>query len=271
MKVPDEVRKCVCFIGFENKITSSVSLVGTGFFFGLLNEDQNAVKLSYVVTARHVIEGLTKRGIDRILLILNGKATSEKNRYIVSSRPADWYIPNHNADICFAECGIPDFCDHIVFPDNLCINDDIIAENEIGLGDEVFITGLFTHHAGKSKNIPIVRIGNLAAGKEEKIQTKEYGEIDAYLIECRSIGGLSGSPVFLNLGNVRVLGGNLKFMQGSHSRFYLLGLVHGHFDTRINSDDVKSDTLSEARINTGIAIVTPIEELFKVIGESKKA
>jgi hypothetical protein len=33
---------------------------------------------------------------------------------------------------------------------------------QVGLGYEVFITGLFTHHHGNRRNVPIVRIANLA-------------------------------------------------------------------------------------------------------------
>ena len=58
-------------------------------------------------------------------------------------------------------------------------------------------------------------------------------------------------------------------MQGPNPRFYLLGLVHGHFDTRINFDEAETDILSEAQINTGIAIVTPVDALLKCINESK--
>ena len=78
------------------------------------------------------------------------------------------------------------------------MTEKVIKENEIEVGEEVFVTGLFSHHHGQSKNIPIVRVGNISAMPEEKIQTKEH-LMDAYLIEARSIGGLSGSPVFVIL------------------------------------------------------------------------
>lgn len=31
---------------------------------------------------------------------------------------------------------------------------------------------------------------------DERILTDNYGDMEAYLVEARSIGGLSGSPVF---------------------------------------------------------------------------
>jgi hypothetical protein len=71
-------------------------------------------------------------------------------------------------------------------------------------------------------------VGNLAALSEEKISIGSGKEIEGYLIEARSIGGLSGSPVFLNLGSVRSIGGQVKHALGIPTRIFLLGLIHGH-------------------------------------------
>jgi hypothetical protein len=66
----------------------------------------------------------------------------------------------------------------------------------IGIGDAVFITGLFSHHPGKARNLRVIRVGNIAAMPDEPVKTQR-GEMEAYLIEARSLGGLSGSPVFV--------------------------------------------------------------------------
>lgn len=50
----------------------------------------------------------------------------------------------------------------------------------------------------------------------ELIHTDKLGDIEVYLIEARSIGGVSGSPVFVRESFPRA---------GKH---YLLGLMHGH-------------------------------------------
>src|SRR5260370_40507944 len=75
------------------------------------------------------------------------------------------------------------------------VTQDVLVATRIGLGEEVAIVGLFGSHYGKSRNIPIVRIGNIAAMLEEPVFTKEYGYIEAYLIEARSIGGFRGAAV----------------------------------------------------------------------------
>jgi hypothetical protein len=56
--------------------------------------------------------------------------------------------------------------------------------------------------------------------------------MDAYLAEGRSIGGLSGSPVFVrNTVNRRVptAKGRPKHISGLGS-LHLLGLIHGHWE-----------------------------------------
>jgi hypothetical protein len=65
------------------------------------------------------------------------------------------------------------------------VTDDVIKRWDIGIGDEVFFPGLFIHHGGQGRNLPIVRAGTLAAMRDEPIKTKE-GSISAYLIEARS-------------------------------------------------------------------------------------
>ena len=65
--------------------------------------------------------------------------------------------------------------------------DEAMRKWGIGVGDEVFMIGLFHKHYGKTKNIPIMRIGNIAAMPEEPIamRTGPDALMDAYLIEMR--------------------------------------------------------------------------------------
>jgi hypothetical protein len=108
------------------------------------------------------------------------------------------------------------------------------------------------------------RTGNLACLNEEKINTKEYGEIDAYLVEARSIGGLSGSPVFVNLGITRFMDGQLKKSEKGPV-FYLIGLIHGHFDVDEKEFESKAEETSISKINSGIAIVVPFHSINQTI------
>jgi hypothetical protein len=181
----------------------------------------------------------------------------------------DWvYLASDGSvDVAIREMGIPAWLDHLAMPTSLGVTAATISENEVGPGDEVFVTGLFRHHHGATRNIPIIRIGALACMGEEKVSTS-FGEMDALLIEARSIGGLSGSPVFLHLGPARPIKGKVDFA----SRFFLLGLIHGHYDATEQGIDAfegsnteDSSRLTNAQINTGIAIVVPFHSIESVL------
>jgi hypothetical protein len=128
--------------------------------------------------------------------------------------------------------------------------------SSIPLGAEIFAVGLFKNHFGRERNTPLVRIGNLAALPEEPVHTKYAGDIEAYLVELRSLAGLSGSPVFLNPQYKRTI---RAAPLSVFDDYIFLGLIHGHFDLQ----DVRTDSVADVAgneagaINTGIGVVVP--------------
>lgn len=265
MIIKDDIRKCVVFIGYR-LVDGTMHMAGSAFFLGKEGEEGKANNV-FLVTARHVIDGIRKLGLADVFIRAN---TTAGESLWVQCQSNDWLFhpDDESIDIALLRTGIPAQLDHLVFPHALCATGDVLRTNAIGLGDEVFVVGLFHHHHGNRRNIPIVRVGNLAAMAEEKVYTKNFGLMDAYLIEARSIGGLSGSPVFLNLGLVRYIDGQVKHAQGGHM-FFLLGLIHGHYDVPAPSiDDCQldgPDLLSTGRINTGMAIVVPMHKIFETV------
>ena len=104
---------------------------------------------------------------------------------------------------------------------------------------------------------------------DEKVNTK-YGLLDAYLIEARSIGGLSGSPVFVNLGLVRSINGKLVKSPASYGPHYFLGLIHGHWDEAVNSTPSDTEDIQSVKsVNMGIAIVTPGEKILDLLNDAR--
>jgi hypothetical protein len=143
---------------------------------------------------------------------------------------------------------------------------EVIQQREIGIGEELFIVGLFRSHYGNERNRPIVRIGSIAAMADEPVKTGYVGYTDAYLIEAMSIGGLSGSPVFVHIPPIRALqSGEIQAQIGI--QFYLLGLMHGHFDIQnLNEDSVVEDAPGAmGSINTGIGVVIPVEKIIATV------
>jgi hypothetical protein len=196
MKINEKIKKCVAFLQLK-KADGTFEYAGTCFFVFF---EINQTKYTCVVTAKHVIEGVQKLGLDEIFIkvnLKNGKTDT------ISTKIDGWVKHgDKNIDIAIHGFSFEEDHDHLYYPKSSFMTNELIQANEIDCGDEVFITGLFKHHAGNSRNSPIVRIGNIALMPSEKIQLENH-LMDAYLIESRSIGGLSGSPVFVNLGDVR--------------------------------------------------------------------
>jgi hypothetical protein len=263
--VPDNVRKSVVFLGYQ-MADGQMRFAGSAFFLGRDSAEKKATDV-FLVTAKHVVDDIRKLGLTEVFVRAN---TTSGQSIWAKCQSTDWLFhpTDSTVDVALLRTGVPAGWDHLVIPLSMCVTPQVFQANEVGLGDEVFVVGLFRHHHGTQKNIPIVRVGNLAALTEEKIDTSEFGLMDAYLIEARSIGGLSGSPVFLNLGVVRYVGNQVKHSTGGPI-FFLLGLIHGHYDvpaTTVDSSSADADgPLSVERVNTGIAIVVPIEKVIEAL------
>jgi len=271
--VPDEVRKCVVFVIYRSKLTNDDVLAGTAFFVSI-KEEESGPNFVYLVTAKHVIEAVEEKGIDgKVYVRINQR---DKPSMVLAVGLDRWrFHPTLSmgkseapyvdvAALAWApNTGIYDFRS---IPTSMAATTGVIDKEGIGCGDEVFITGLFSQHIGLQRNLPIIRIGNIACMPEEPVRTKEYGPIAAYLVEARSIGGLSGSPVFVHLSGVRK--GHLSL---GKEPIYWLGLMHGHFDLRAleMGDTTVQDNLYNLTINMGIAIVVPVSNVLEVLNQDE--
>ncbi len=157
----------------------------------------------------------------------------------------------------------------IIGPNAAVATPDVISSLSIGAGEEVAIVGLFRSHYGQERNIPIVRIGHISALQSEPVYTKYCGYTDAHLIEAQSIGGLSGSPVFVHMPPVRIVQGKPDLVNGP--QLYFLGLIHGHFDVQnLNEDIVIEDQAnSPGGINTGIGVVIPAQKIIETLDQEE--
>ena len=234
-------------------------LGGTAFFVSKPAEGIQDANFFYLVTAAHVINGIRAANSDQaVYLRMNFR---DAGAQFVETRIDDWVV-HDEADVAALGLGLPsDVVDYRVYPLDRAATDEVIARESIGVGEEVFVTGLFSNHYGRERNLPIVRIGNIALMPEEKVETR-FGAIDAYLIESRSIGGLSGSPVFVHLGGARPVGGNTYI---GASEFYLLGVMQGHWDLPAAKTDTIDDDLQRESVNMGIAIVVPASKIVELI------
>jgi hypothetical protein len=145
-----------------------------------------------------------------------------------------------------------------------------IAEKDIGCASEVFTAGLLVNHFGRERNVPIIRVGNIAAMPEEEVDLGgSLGVQEVYLIESRSIGGLSGSPVFLYTPPARIVRGNVMFSEKENHE-YLMGVNIGLFETGAHADAVDRDRENRRerfleKMSAGISVVVPIQRVVEII------
>lgn len=221
MQIPPEILKCVAFLAYFNG--AEYEFIGTAF----LVLRKSAINHVYLVTAKHSIENASFNGRSDIFLRFN-----EKNggaRWVKTEVP-NWHThpSDESADVAIHECPWDPQYDHLAYDVDSIRSRAQMKSMVLDVGTDVFVTGLFHPHHGRTRNIPIVRVGNIAAMPEEKVNTQRYGDIDAYLIEARSVGGLSGSPVFAYVDQSQTVLKGRGVLRGGG--FSLMGLVHGHFD-----------------------------------------
>ncbi len=252
MRVPSQIRRCVAFLAVESPDAANTRLVGTAFYVSLPAATLRGARFGYLVTARHVARLF--EGSDRFVVRVN---TRDGKSTVLPVHQRWWYHPvDASVDVAVSPWSPPEHIECETIPLSMFATSEVIASHSIGTGDEVFIVGLFAHLAGSARNMPIVRVGNIAMMAEERVGSRDFGLMEAYLIEARSIGGISGSPVFVWSSGA---GGLLN-------SFFLLGSIHGHWDIRPEEKDAYPDRSAgpvEA-INMGIAIVVPATKLLEV-------
>lgn len=273
MLVPNEVRLCVGFVHLLDW-DDRHRPVGTLFFLGYPSDEADRYFV-YGVTAKHILDRASEKGQDDALHIrLN--ARDGTTRWVMSEID-NWFVHPDDSTVDVAVLPwAPDQqeFEYKIFPITGAVKDEAHRQRlGIGVGDETFITGLFVNHVGSQRNVPIIRIGNIAAMPEDPVKTA-IGEMEAYLIEMRSIGGLSGSPVFVNLGLIRKTEAGIGFAPegtGLGGPFFLLGLIHGHWEiSPADFDQIVDDGMADPiLVNTGIAVVIPFSKIREVLDQPK--
>lgn len=293
MNVPSDVRKCVVFLGRGSD--HGIRWCATGFFVvvrpSVEDEDADAPPWhNYLITARHVIDSIRESSHDgKVFIRFNLISGGMK---IVQSDLTEWrFHPTREVDA--AALRVPkswlEELDYAMLTEHSIADDAVIQDHRIGPGQDVFITGLFINHYGQRRNIPIIRVGNIAAMPEEKVRMKldrnTFISAHAYLIESRSIKGLSGSPVFTyrdsweqhptdQMSNMSIhrfstatrLFDETPLITTGRPSYYWLGLVHGHWEAEVVGSDIEDiDDGIKEYVNTGIAIVVPATDVWGVL------
>jgi hypothetical protein len=267
--VPIELLKCVVFLGFKNE-REEYRVAGSAFWVSRAapSDIQDVYRPAYLVTAGHVIEYIRSKSAStdpRVWVRVN---IGESKGSWIDVYNGSWKF-HHDAtvDLAVLKIGIENDWDHAAWPLEDSVSAETLSENDFAVehGDEVFFSGLFWLHPGNGRNIPIVRVGNIAALRDEPVLTK-FGRSDAYLIDAHSISGFSGSPVFIDTVAAKRERELSTSPRLGSKRFLLLGVMHGHYHAPHEEPEVVVDDGSEeGKVNTGICIIIPADKIGKII------
>jgi hypothetical protein len=254
-------------------------LSGSGFF-AFVYEDE--FTLTYFITAKHVVwNEWRKRGAK---FPPDGEVTIRINRHRsgikeINLKRSEWlYHEDRFVDLCAVPITEPEhryLSEGDVSPIHITnlaasFSSPGIRAEQMMLGDEVFITGAFLQRLGETKNIPIVRTGNIAALCEEPVEFLSPRH-PAYLVETRSLGGISGSPVWFDpttrLGRSGRAWGPAAVTNAETGKtseptvivpYRLVGMVLGTWSSPTDIDFVsREEAKTDAEWNTGISVVIP--------------
>ena len=271
VRVNELVRKSIVFLGILDA-RGEFAPYGTAFIVGW-PADEPQLFHHYLVTAKHVVDDMiaTKRPL---VCRVNAKDGTAKLGAIESEH---WFThpQDRNCDIAVAGfiCSFDTFDWRSTALPTGVLTKEYIEKNYVGCGDEVFTAGLLVSHFGRNKNVPIIRTGTIAAMPDDPVDLgTKLGVQEVYLIESRSIGGLSGSPVFLHTPPFRIIDDKVASMDG-HQTEYIMGVNIGLFETSAHSDKLRTEEADRREhfleaMSAGIAVVVPIQKAIDIIRDT---
>lgn len=268
MRVDEKIRQSVVFVGIKGE--DGFLPYGTGLVGFAMYEDMGIINL---VTAKHVVDDVVG---EKIWVRLNKKDGTTKCKAINKSSAITF--SNKAIDLAvFPLMGLHDIVEYDIYAIPLSAKsweDQVNALGHPEPGAEVCVVGLYTTHYGHIRNIPVVRIGHIAALPEEPVMT-DRGYVTGYLIECHSIAGLSGSPVYVNVPEIKNIGGEIKVL--TESSYVPVGILIGYHVIEGKDDSIvvpqfqqsagkrtysSSSGVDERR--TGFGVVIPIQFVYEI-------
>lgn len=261
-QVPDALRKCVCFV--MGRLGGNWYHAGTGFFVSVPASGSDVAHV-YAATASHVLHPETAtpggQAWEAVALRIN---THDGGIDQIETPLSDWQIHERSDTAVLAVVPPQQRFDYLHYPIAASATAEFRAREYVTAGEDLIISGLLVHHPGGTRNVPIIRVGNVASFPGDPIPIGDYDE-QVILADVPSIGGLSGSPAFIHFGDLRRNAkGELGLLRWQDSKAagsnYLLGLVHGYFEEY----ETGANREQEA-VNVGISVIIPVERIIELI------
>jgi hypothetical protein len=123
---------------------------------------------------------------------------------------------------------------------------------------------------GEKQNLPVVRFGSISAMPSEPLWVASPTR-PAFLVETRSLGGMSGAPVLFHT-DPYYMGPRKPISDESDNKIrvypsLLIGLIRGTYPGNSQSDWTEEIVGADERFNTGISIVLPISQIIETVNQ----
>jgi len=190
-RIPDSIANCSIYLyKSEPAARQGQDAGGSGFLVIIQSSADPSRGYLYAITNKHLIED----GFCVIRINLKSGDTD-----CVSAPSEDWIFHPDGDDVAVYPLDLQGDFNWVAISTDMFVDKECMQAYNIGYGDDVFLVGRLIAQSGRQKNTPVIRFGNisLTADSSEKIKYQNR-EQEAFLIECRSISGFSGSPVFVN-------------------------------------------------------------------------
>jgi hypothetical protein len=167
--------------------------VGTGFIV------KRGGRL-YFITNHHVfIAGLRNNGVIKLRI----NTSNCKSRYITADQSNFVTMSEHDLAAIEITNSLLQTDEYAFIPDTVFLTQEFATQANIGLGEEVFLIGMFSPNPGEDQNLPSGRFGSIsvmasrAAPIGHTAGDDKYTAIPSFIADMRSRPGYSGSPVFV--------------------------------------------------------------------------
>lgn len=253
VRIQDDVRCCVAFLGYMYPDDGNGMYFkphGTAFFQGYGG-------VTYLVTAKHVARSLTPP------ISIRASRPDGTSVLIEDAYPQWFFHPDPNVDLAIV-VGITDGA--LAIPEEMLLTSEKLKKQNIGVGNEVHIVGLYRIFPGQARNFPVVHTGHIAMAPPDECvpmidrNTQLLSYVNAYLIEAQTLEGLSGSPVFVRHSWELRQGDRVAFMHGDIA---LLGMWISAWDAP--PAQILSVTHRDAqKVPVGMGLAMPSEKMIEL-------
>src|SRR5262245_51386850 len=264
-RIPDQIRECVFYV-YPDQATALAGerAGGSGFFVGRQSQVFEERYYVYAVTNRHVI---ARCGPSPVLTL-----HTDRGGLGFVATPSDKWVFHGDCDDLAALPVLlpPQFRHKFIAEEKLFLTKELMEKHDIGPGDDVFLLGRYVNHEGRQQNWPSLRFGHISMMNWEPITQEGSGLAqESFVIECRSIGGYSGSPVFVwsPPGSSRPQSDSIEMRQLGP---WLLGVDWGHLRMTESVADAGGKPHPDGwrvATNSGMAGVVPVWKLVELLDQ----